>query len=627
MEKSMKQKSIILDFSNQLEGVADQLENVKWNDRGGFSAQCPAHDDDRNSLSVSEDNGKILMKCHAGCEFQEIIDCLSDSPHNEHRLSISNLVEHERELSFVRSEKQRPNFVQLLGRQPTQIYEYRTKEDRLSRFVVRMPDKRFIPVTPFEDQVGAVLWKPKAPRGLRSLYNLDELGAEPSKPALIVEGEKTADAAAELFPDHVVMTWQGGAQAVAKSDWTPLQGRDVKIWPDNDDAGKKAAHSIEAVLERTGCASCAIIEPPKGLPHKWDLADPIPEGVDIFAALNSAKASSNDLSRFLRTGQQLAKMTIPPREMVIDPFLSIPSINLIYATRGLGKTWFGLTMGTSIASGLSFLAYSVPCSRRVLYIDGEMPLADIQARIKATGGDKLDTFEVLSSELLFNEYHPLNINDERDRRTILRTLDFLKSKNRAPDVIFFDNLSSLRMGADENDNSELDPIIQFFIALRHKGYATCLIHHTGKNGKQRGASRLEDMMDTSIELKPSDGPSETAAFRMTFSKTRGERPKPDALDMRLVRNEDGILVWQFEGFAAPSAHDHTLLAIYKGPNDDYQSKFHSQNEVAEKRGMKKSAISKHVTTLRSMKFIEGQLDMTEKGKEHLKLVFRNLNLP
>jgi hypothetical protein len=42
----------------------------------GWTARCPAHDDGRNSLSIHHRNGRWLLKCHAGCGFQEIIGAL-----------------------------------------------------------------------------------------------------------------------------------------------------------------------------------------------------------------------------------------------------------------------------------------------------------------------------------------------------------------------------------------------------------------------------------------------------------------------------------------------------------------------------------------------------------------------
>ncbi len=53
----------------------------------------------------------------------------------------------------------------------------------------------------------------------------------------VSEGEKAADTAQRIFPDHVAVTSPGGAKAAGKADWGPLAGRRVVIWPDNDEPG------------------------------------------------------------------------------------------------------------------------------------------------------------------------------------------------------------------------------------------------------------------------------------------------------------------------------------------------------------------------------------------------------
>ena len=59
-----------------IDQITSRLENVKTSG-SGFTARCPAHDDDNNSLSVSEaKDGKILIRCFAGCTFQRIVDAL-----------------------------------------------------------------------------------------------------------------------------------------------------------------------------------------------------------------------------------------------------------------------------------------------------------------------------------------------------------------------------------------------------------------------------------------------------------------------------------------------------------------------------------------------------------------------
>lgn len=132
-------------------------------------------------------------------------------------------------------------------------------------------------------------WRWKAPPAPRPLYNLDQLAARPDASVLIVEGEKTADAAGELFPEHVVTTWQGGSQATGKADWSTLAGRDVTIWPDADDPGVKASEAVARLATKAGAASVAIVQVPADFPKGWDLADAVPEGADLDAMLAAAE--------------------------------------------------------------------------------------------------------------------------------------------------------------------------------------------------------------------------------------------------------------------------------------------------------------------------------------------------
>ena len=59
-----------------VQSVLARLQNVAALS-SGWSARCPAHDDNFNSLSIAEGaDGRALVYCHAGCEFSEIVDAL-----------------------------------------------------------------------------------------------------------------------------------------------------------------------------------------------------------------------------------------------------------------------------------------------------------------------------------------------------------------------------------------------------------------------------------------------------------------------------------------------------------------------------------------------------------------------
>ena len=178
-------------------------------------------------------------------------------------------------------------------------HAYRDDKGALLFYVLRLqskddPQKKITPPLSFgyrKDNPNELHWEIKgfAPESQqkRSLYNLHLLHQDPSAKILIVEGEKTADKAGEKFPEQsfVVMTWLGGAHAVKKTDWTPLAGREVIIWPDNDEAGFKAGKEICSELKKAGAAEIKMMEKPeffKDFPRKWDLADPWPKSVSRF---------------------------------------------------------------------------------------------------------------------------------------------------------------------------------------------------------------------------------------------------------------------------------------------------------------------------------------------------------
>ncbi len=112
-------------------------------------------------------------------------------------------------------------------------------------------------------------WQQKAPPAPRPLYwARRNAGA----PVLVVEGEKTADAAAKLFPDHAVCCWSSGCKSYGKADWSALRGQTVTLWPDADDPGCQAMAKLAGMLLVLDC-TVAIISNDPGVPSGWDLAD------------------------------------------------------------------------------------------------------------------------------------------------------------------------------------------------------------------------------------------------------------------------------------------------------------------------------------------------------------------
>ena len=141
---------------------------------------------------------------------------------------------------------------------PSHRWAYLATDGRVNFYVDRWDAtaerrKQFSPVTLWRTAARKLEWRFKGPPAPQPLYNLPTLAK--AAPVVIVEGEKTADAAAILLPDHPVVTWQGGAQAVPKADLSPLAGCECWLWADADEAGEQAMHKVAERLFQIGAAS------------------------------------------------------------------------------------------------------------------------------------------------------------------------------------------------------------------------------------------------------------------------------------------------------------------------------------------------------------------------------------
>ncbi len=135
-------------------------------------------------------------------------------------------------------------------------------------------------------------WRLKHLASPRPMFGLDRMAQAPLAPVLIVEGCKKVAPATKLFPDHAVTAWPGGSDGVKRIDLSPLKGRKVVIWPDNDEAGRGAASTLADLALKAGADSAAVVPVPTDFPPKWDLANPPPPGADLAALLDAARPAT-----------------------------------------------------------------------------------------------------------------------------------------------------------------------------------------------------------------------------------------------------------------------------------------------------------------------------------------------
>lgn len=123
-------------------------------------------------------------------------------------------------------------------------------------------------------------WRWADPPKPLPLYNSGILEKSPAATVVFCEGEKTANAVSKLFPECVGVTTAHGAKSPQNSNFSPLKGRSLIIYPDNDIPGEKYAQKIAQLARQAGASDVQIAAlPGQARPAGWDLADALVEGL------------------------------------------------------------------------------------------------------------------------------------------------------------------------------------------------------------------------------------------------------------------------------------------------------------------------------------------------------------
>lgn len=218
-----------------------------------------------------------------------------------------------------------------------------------------------------------------------------------------------------------------------------------------------------------------------------------------------------DAASFLR-------LALPRRDMLLEPVLPERGLAMLYAPRGVGKTWAALALGLAVATGGDFLRWRAQRPRRVLYLDGEMRAEDMQHRLSLlmAGLERQPAegfFRIACADQL-----EVGLPDLASREGQAE-IDPLAEDS---DLVILDNLSALVKG-NENEQERWMPVQDWCLAQRRAGRSVLLVHHAGKSGQQRGTSRREDALDLVLALRrpPEAQAGEGARVEVHLEKCRG----------------------------------------------------------------------------------------------------------
>lgn len=264
----------------------------------------------------------------------------------------------------------------------------------------------------------------------------------------------------------------------------------------------------------------------------------------VKEALDGAVAIKEPLKLTSINIMNFLAMDIPPREYILHPVIQTQGLVMIYASRGIGKTFVSTTIAYAVACGTSMFAGKWSCHkpRKVLFVDGEMPAVSLQERyagiVAGMDGEiaNVENLRIITPDL--QDFGIPDLSTPEGQKLIEDNLDGVE-------LLILDNLSSLCRTGRENESESWIPMQGWFLSLRKRGISVVIIHHAGKGGNQRGNSKKEDLLDTVVSLKRPDGyhPSEGAKFEIHYEKSRGffgDEAKPFEAS---IRQDGQKIIW------------------------------------------------------------------------------------
>lgn len=287
--------------------------------------------------------------------------------------------------------------------------------------------------------------------------------------------------------------------------------------------------------------------------------------------------------------RELALRQFRLRESILEPWLSVQDLTMVFAGRGIGKTHFALGVAIAVATGGSFLDWKADKPRKVLYLDGEMSGTSMQGRIALHLGDRFPSdgyLRVFTPDLMSDSHLMPDLSTTDGQREIRGLI------HDDTELIIVDNLSCWCRTGRENDAESWHPIADWILSLRRIGKAVLLVHHAGKGGAQRGTSKKEDLLDAVIELsRPTDyEANQGARFLVQFTKGRHLQQGEGESLMVSLEGSDKAARWCWS-----TLETSTYERVINLAKDDI-----SPGEIAEELGIHKSQVSRHLKRAREV---------------------------
>jgi len=638
-----------------LNHITQKLNGVKRSQHG-FIAKCPAHNDEKQSLSLGESGGKVLLNCFAGCPPEKIVEAMG--------MEFKDLFEGCKPFDLIdnsfRDEKMGVAYHAPAKAKVAAVYRYTDETGVLLYENVRFEPKGFSQRRYVGK--GKYAWDL---RGVRRVpYRLQQLvdNARYGSDIWLCEGEKDADSLAEL--GFIASSFKNWSQDFNKY----LTKTNVVIVRDHDLPGGVQANEAARLISKTAAMVKVLdVYAEYDMPEKHgpDISDYIrscvqDEGLTREEIAERLSLMADGCARWFGTGAMGTNLFVvksgnqwldeakkrPSPKMLFGEFWFEGELCILFADTNVGKSILAVQVGDAISKGnadapvrtehevrtndeppLNVGSTATPSAsyariadegvrvptecppRRVVYFDFELTDKQFESRL-STRQPGSDTYV---DHYRFNEnFRRAEVNPETSDLNGFKTfeeflnhsLDKTITEEKA-DVLIIDNLTYLR---DETENARNAlPLMKYLKELKSRHSISILaLAHTpkrdstkplGRNDLQ-GSKMLINFCDSSFAIGESHKEAGLRYLKQIKARNTAIIYHADNVLLCTIEKRDSLLQFVFNGTATEREHlragSEKEKAVLMKRVKELADDGMSTREIADEVGISHSTVSRYI---------------------------------
>ncbi|MCF7956443.1 MAG: AAA family ATPase [Phycisphaerae bacterium] len=493
---------------NDMSSIRNALESlgksVKQTGSGKYQCQCPCHDDNKASLTVTDGGDKILIHCHAGCKYNDI--------------------------------------TKALGINSKESYNYRDRKNNTRYTINRTPNKVF-PVTRPDGQSG-LNGEAKIP------YRLPELLASDKKDwVFIPEGEKDCDTLACLGLTATTNPFGAGKWCDEFNEY--LKGRKVVLLPDNDETGREHMQSIARSLFRI-VKEIRIVEL-DDLPEKGDVSDWMGTGGTIeglMLRVDETKSFKPESNRKLQS-KRLSEVEPKKVQWLQPEIIPLAMVTSVVAQEGVGKSTVASDIIARVTTGSQWPnapGIDNPKGDVILFNHEEAVAEVLVPRLMANGA------ELSRIHLAENVVNKAGEESFFDIESNIEQLDDIIDEFPGTRLVIFDPINSY-VSCNENSNKEvrqaLKPLVDF---AARRNVAVLVLSHLNKKvgigfinrtiGSRAWSAVPRLVWGIKEQIEDDGGDKVSTGYRLLLNIKCNIGPKPQGLKFAI--GDNATVIWDSE---------------------------------------------------------------------------------